>query len=75
MGYPDCGTASKGIFRGPLLSEDESLNLYSDLAPGFFFFKKILDIFVQQVRILLRRTAWAGQTVYWKGNMKIGNYM
>ena len=25
---------------------------------------------MQQVRILLRRTAWAGQTVYWKMNMK-----
>ena len=32
----------------------------------FFFF---LDIFVQQVRILLRRTAWASQTFYYKVNM------
>ena len=25
---------------------------------------------MQQVRILIRRTAWADQTVYWKVNMK-----
>ena len=29
----------------------------------FFFFFWILDIFMQQVHILLRRTAWASQTV------------
>ena len=51
-----------GVSHGFLISNNILLSAL--VINYYYYYFRNLDIFVQQVHILLRRMAWAGQSVY-----------